>query len=177
VIVRLHPDDIAAIAAEVARRVQGSGADPDPTPRRRRRPPVNRNGSLGGDAHQGLIATIVSGGAQTGDFRRVVERAIGARFDGAPRVVPDAYGFNLELKRVVLFEVEVSFGLTRRKLDRLCAWRDWLQEHGWGLKLLVCKPHGDRGGMAMSGIDPDTGEWDAESHRHWWDILAGKIDK
>lgn len=135
----------------------------------RRKPPRKpyRNGAKGCDRHQELIAELVKYGASTARARQAIEKAVGARFDAAPRIIPDAYGINATTRVVYLYEVSVNHGLTDKKLEDICAWRDWLSKHGWSLKLMEMYEHG-----RMTGIDPETGDLDDESRRAVWELLG-----
>jgi hypothetical protein len=138
-------------------------------------PVHTRYGPRGCAAHRDLVAGLVRGGALVNGFRKSVEKAIGHRFVGAPQFIPDAYLIVREDRRIVLLEVEVSNGLTRSKLAKIQAWRDWLRGHGWRLRLVKVEPT-TNGNCSYVGVDPESGDMDDESRQRVVDILQRRIE-
>lgn len=165
---RLHPDDIVAIAQEVARLLQSDN-------RSVRIPAVREathyNGSRGAKRHRELIQKLVKIGCSTGGFRDALEESIGHRFDDAPKIIPDAYLIKPDLHAVGMFEVTVTSGMGRCKLDKICRWRDWIVGHGWSFRLIEVYEHGK-----CFGIDPETGDLDDESNQRVADFFSGRIE-
>lgn len=125
--------------------------------------------------HRELIAELQTGGALVGGFRRATEAVVGAAggctFVEAPKIVPDAYGFNHARQVVFVYEVCVAHWITGKKRAAVRAWAKWLAVHGWSIRLIKVNAAG-----GMVGIDPDSGELDADSLQRVADILAGRID-
>lgn len=135
-----------------------------------RRPSINPHGAAGSALHRKLVADLVIGGAAIGGFRHAVEETFGCLFVEAPKIVPDAYFIRHDTRRIGIFEVTVSHRLTRKKLDAIRKWRDWIVGHDWSLRLLEINRSG-----GILGINPDHGEADDESIQRVADILAGRI--
>jgi hypothetical protein len=123
------------------------------------------------DRHRELVAQLRMAGLGVGAFRRVVEQAVGACFEDAPKIIPDAYGFRADGLGVVVYEVCVAHWITRKKRAALRAWREWLAQRGWSIRLIRVDVQG-----CMVGIDLDSGELDAESRQRVIDILTRKIE-
>lgn len=124
--------------------------------------------------HRELVLELQTGGALVGGFRRATEAVVGAAggctFVEAP-IVPDAYGFNRARQVVFVYEVCVAHWITGKKRAAVRAWAKWLAAHGWSIRLIKVNAAG-----GMVGIDPDSGELDADSLQRVADILAGRID-
>jgi hypothetical protein len=164
-VVVVTPADLEAIRAlvreELARALRVATAPQKPrTPRKTE-----------SDRHRELVAQLRMAGLGVGAFRRVVEQAVGACFEDAPKIIPDAYGFMAEGLGVVVYEVCVAHWITRKKRAALRAWREWLAQHGWSIRLIKVDANG-----GMVGIDLDSGQLDAESMRRAVDIISGRID-
>jgi hypothetical protein len=115
------------------------------------RPRNGRNGTT--KEHRRLVDALANRGALISGFRSEVERAVGARFDDAPRMIPDAFVIRHEPKVVSVFEIEVYHQLDAAKERKITAWAEWLHSHGWTLELRCFDQHG-----GSAELDPFTFE-------------------
>lgn len=122
------------------------------------------------DKHRAMVQALLDAGASAGGFRRAVETAVGAVFDAAPRIVPDAYAINPLTKSVAIYEVCVAHWITRRKRAAVVSWLEWLDPFGWSIRLVKIEERG------YVGIDPYDGYPDAESVQLVADRLSGRAE-
>lgn len=110
-----------------------------------------RHQRMESERHRAVIDQLVAAGCVEGGFSRATQEAVGATFDDAPIMTPDAYGLAHSGREVHIYEVEASHPIDRHKAAKIAAWAAWLSAQGWTLRLTKCDTHG-----GMLECDPYT---------------------